>query len=184
MDSPSTVGGAPGCAGCPVPAHDGSDHHGPVRRIFGVTLLIFAACSSPSGDASRVAELPPIDGPGIRALLDELDRPAVVNVWASWCIPCRSEAPLLAEAAEEFRGEVVFVGVDVQDSQAGARAFIAEFGLDFDHYFDPGREVPAELGGVGVPITYFVAAGGEVIRIHNGILDEQLLALMLDELTG
>jgi cytochrome c biogenesis protein CcmG/thiol:disulfide interchange protein DsbE len=145
-------------------------------------LMILVACGSPSGDPTDGPELPEIDGPGIREILAELDRPAVVNVWASWCLPCRSEAPLLAAAHDEIGGEVVFIGIDVEDDRPSAREFIAEFGLDFDHYFDPDRKIPAELGGVGVPITYFVAPGGEIVDIHSGILDEPTLAVMLDEL--
>lgn len=145
-------------------------------------LMILVACGSPSGESTDGPELPEIDGPGIREILAELDRPAVVNVWASWCLPCRSEAPLLAAAHDEMGGEVVFIGIDVEDDRPSAREFIAEFGLDFDHYFDPDRKIPAELGGVGVPITYFVKPGGEIIDIHSGILDEPTLAVMLDEL--
>lgn len=147
-------------------------------------LVLLAGCSGVSPRPVGSADLPDIDGPGIRALLADVDRPSVINVWASWCLPCRSEAPLLAAAADEFAGEVVFIGIDVQDDRASAREFISEFGLAFDHYFDPVRAVPAELGGFGTPITYFAEAGGNIIHTHSGILDEQTLALMLDELTG
>lgn len=152
------------------------------KLLVGVLLLVVAACGAPSEGAATGEELPTIDGEGIRAVLAELDRPAVVNVWASWCLPCRSEAPLLAEAHRELGDEVTFIGIDVEDTMPDALEFIAEFGLEFDHYFDPHRGVPAELGGVGVPITYFVKPGGEIIDIHSGILDEPTLALMLDEL--
>lgn len=146
--------------------------------------MVVVACSSPSTQRTTQGDLPTIDGPGIRALLTELDSPAVINVWASWCIPCRSEAPLLAAAHREMSGDVLLIGIDVQDDQENAQEFIAEFGLDFDHYYDPTRAVPAELGGFGTPITYFVEAGGEIIDTHSGIIDEQTLALMLDELTS
>ncbi len=107
----------------------------------------------------------------------------VVNVWASWCLPCRAEAPLLREAARHFDGQVTFIGVDIQDKPAEAAAFIAEFGLDkFDHVADPDRSIPALLGGSGVPITYFVASGGEIVSTHIGIIDERSLVSGIDAL--
>lgn len=155
-----------------------------MRRLLVASALLLAACSGGVvADGDDSIELPEIDGPGIRAVLAELDRPAVVNVWASWCLPCRSEAPLLAAAHRRYGEEIAFIGVDVQDDRPSARAFIVEFGLDFTHYFDPGRAVPVELGGFGVPITYFVAPGGEIVHTHSGIIDEQTLALRIDELT-
>lgn len=146
-------------------------------------LVVLSACGAPPSPTAASPDLPTMDGPGIRRLLSELDRPAVVNVWASWCMPCRSEAPLLARAYRQHP-EVEFVGVAVEDNQTAAKDFIAEFGLGFDQYFDPNRSVPTELGGFGVPITYFASSAGEVIEIHSGVLDERTLALMIDELTS
>lgn len=157
-----------------------------MRRLTALVIAVavtLAACGAGTSTTAGPGDLPHIDGAGIRRVLAELEGPAVVNVWASWCLPCRSEAPLLATAAET-RPDITFIGVDVEDDQASAQKFIAEFGLDFDHYFDPDRAVPAELGGFGTPITYFVKADGAVVRTHSGILDEQTLALMLDEISG
>ena len=114
-------------------------------------------------------------------LIRDTNRPVVVNVWASWCIPCRSEAPLLRSAHTEFGDQVRLVGVDVQDSQASARAFIAEFEIPFENFYDRARLVPAALGGRGVPITYFFSAGGELVSVHSGVIDERTLALNIDE---
>ena len=145
--------------------------------------LVLSACSAAASPVGDRPDLPPIDGQGIRAILSDLDGPAVVNVWASWCLPCRSEAPLL-HSAHDRHPEVTFIGIDVEDAQPAAKQFIAEFGLDFDHYFDPRRAVPAELGGFGTPITYFVDGDGTVVDTHPGALDEQTLALMIDEISG
>ncbi len=168
------------------------DLHSPswvgARRRLGALLMVVvalaAACSGSTPDGAEASKLPPIDGQGIRDVLADLDRPAVINVWASWCLPCRSEAPLLAAASRNLGGQVAFIGIDVQDDRASALEFIAEFELDFDHYFDPDRAVPAELGGFGTPITYFADSDGKLISTHSGIIDERTLALMLDELTG
>jgi thiol-disulfide isomerase/thioredoxin len=95
---------------------------------------------------------------------------------------CRSEAPLFARAHAEHGAQIEFIGVDVQDSQAGAKAFLAEFELDFDHFFDPDRQVPNGYGGFGTPITLFFAPGGDLVSLHNGVVDERTLALNIDEL--
>lgn len=106
----------------------------------------------------------------------------MVNVWASWCLPCRSEAPLLDQAHAAYGDEIEFIGVDVQDSQQGAKRFLDEFGLDFDHLFDRNREIPNAYGGIGTPITMFFAPRGELVTIHNGVVDERSLAINIDEL--
>ena len=144
--------------------------------------LVLTGCAQGSSEGSSLADLPVTTADEFSAHLAALDKPAVVNVWASWCLPCRSEAPLLAQAHAEHGDRVEFIGVDVQDSQAGAKAFLAEFELDFDHFFDPDRQVPNAYGGFGTPITLFFAPGGELVSLHNGVVDERALALNIDEL--
>lgn len=145
--------------------------------------LVAAACSGPGGGAPVDAEpLPPIDGQLFQELVTTSDRPMVVNVWASWCIPCRSEAPLLRSAHATAGDQVRFIGIDVADTQEAALAFLAEFDLTFENYFDPDRTVPASLGRTGVPLTFFFRAGGELEYAHLGAIDERTLALHIDEL--
>jgi thiol-disulfide isomerase/thioredoxin len=148
-------------------------------------LLAFAlvACAPESVPVGEVPLLEPTTPTEVRDLLATSDQPVVLNVWASWCAPCRSEAPLLRAAAATHGDEIRFVGIDVRDDQGGARAFIAEFGLTgLDHYFDPTGAVPADLGGRGVPITFFFAAGGVQVSVHHGVIDERSLALAIDDL--
>ena len=153
-----------------------------MRRLSVVLVLLLAACSSPAGGDLRTPELPIINRAGLDELLTELDRPAVVNIWASWCLPCRAEAPLLQQAHASFGGQVEFIGIAYNDNQPGARQFLDEFDLPFPHYFDQPGEIVSDLGGFGVPRTYFFAPGGELIETHNGVIDEQTLALQIDEL--
>lgn len=156
-----------------------------LTRITWVLLLALtlAACSRDPGAGAGLADLPTTNAAEFEAHLADLDKPALVNVWASWCVPCRSEAPLLKQAHTEHGDEIEFIGVDVEDSQAGAKEFLAEFDLDFDHFFDRDRSVPNFYGGFGVPITMFFAPHGELITIHNGVIDERTLAINIDELT-
>lgn len=153
-----------------------------IAPVLTLALLV-AACSADgsAGSAGDAPELPTIDGPGIRTLIAEEPRPLVINVWASWCGPCRSEAPLLASAHARFGDAVRFVGIDTQDARTPAREFISEFGLEFEHWFDQPGAVRAELGGFGVPVTYFVKRDGSV-EVHPGIIDERALVLGLEEI--
>jgi len=156
-----------------------------MRRIIVVVALslLVAACGGTSVDVSAVPELPEVTAEEIASQLIASEDPVVVNVWASWCVPCRSEAPLLARAAEQ--DGVSFIGINVRDDQNGARGFIAEFFPDapIDHYFDRSGDIPVALGATrGVPITLFYAPGGELIRIHSGVIDERTLALQIDEI--
>jgi cytochrome c biogenesis protein CcmG, thiol:disulfide interchange protein DsbE len=145
-------------------------------------VLAVSACGGSGTDVSNRADLPPTTAEEFAAHLAALERPAVVNVWASWCLPCRSEAPLLDQAHAAYGNEIEFIGVDVQDTQQGAKRFLDEFGLDFDHFFDRNREIPNAYGGIGTPITMFFAPRGELVTIHNGVVDERSLAINIDEL--
>lgn len=109
----------------------------------------------------------------------------MLNVWASWCIPCRSEAPLLDSAAVAFGDEVRFIGLNVRDSQQDAREFVAEFLADapIEHLFDRTGDVPPAIGGnTAVPLTFFFDADGSLDHLHTGVIDERGLALQIDEL--
>jgi cytochrome c biogenesis protein CcmG/thiol:disulfide interchange protein DsbE len=151
--------------------------------VAAVLAALVGACGSASVDVSSIEPLEPTTPAGIRSVLAASDRPVVLNVWASWCAPCRSEAPLLRAAVDEYGDRVEFIGIDVRDSQDGARSFIAEFGLDgLTHLFDPTGAVPADLGGFGVPLTFFFSPGGDRQALHSGVIDERTLALQVDEL--
>jgi cytochrome c biogenesis protein CcmG/thiol:disulfide interchange protein DsbE len=152
-----------------------------VPRLLAAALVLLIACGG-SGESASPAELVSTDGAGITALLADSEKPVVLNVWASWCGPCRSEAPLLRAAFERHQGAIRFVGVAIQDRPTDSLRFLAEYGIGFENYSDPNRAVPATLGGFGVPITYFFAPGGELVATHSGIIDEQTLALNIDEL--
>ncbi|NIA25771.1 MAG: redoxin domain-containing protein [Gammaproteobacteria bacterium] len=148
--------------------------------VLVVTLLAAGCTASPSVTSGE--PLPTISPDEFTALLRASDKPVILNVWASWCGPCRSEAPLLRQAYEEFGSRVRFIGADVNDTQTGAQRFIAQYGLDFEHYFDPGSAIPTALRSTGVPHTFFFAPGGELRFSHHGMIDEQTLAIQIDDL--
>jgi cytochrome c biogenesis protein CcmG/thiol:disulfide interchange protein DsbE len=158
-----------------------------VKRIaLLLSLAVLAgACSGRDIDISAVPELAAATPESMGLLLAESDRPVVLNVWASWCIPCRSEAPLLERAAAEYGGDVRFIGINFRDSQTRAREFIAEFFPDapIEHVIDNDDRIPASLGGTfGVPQTFFFAQGGELVTFLPTVIDERTLALNIDEI--
>jgi len=144
--------------------------------------MTLSACSSePTGP------LPPAPTEIGRATYDTAiasGSPAVVNVWASWCLPCRSEAPLIAVGSTRHP-DVTFIGLNVKDSPGDAQEFMARYLDDADmvHFADSSGRIPIDLGaGPGVPVTFFYAADGSLAATHRGIIDEPTLARFLDEI--
>ena len=153
------------------------------KTVATLVLLVVSAACSATGDVGDVPPLPETSPGALQELLTNTERPVVLNVWASWCIPCRSEAPLLRAAHESFGSEVEFIGLNVRDAQDPARAFLNEFGLDgFTHYFDPSGSAQGSLGAGGVPLTLFFARGGDLVELHFGVIDDRALALNIDEI--
>ena len=144
--------------------------------------LALVGCRS-TESAETFAPLPETSPEALQQLLESSQQPLVLNVWASWCIPCRAEGPLLAAAHERFGDEVRFVGLNVRDNRIDAGEFIAEFELGgFEHYFDPTGAAQGSLGAGGVPLTFFFAPGGDQIELHFGVIDERTLAINVDEI--
>jgi cytochrome c biogenesis protein CcmG/thiol:disulfide interchange protein DsbE len=133
---------------------------------------------------TTVNALPTTDVAGFEALLDELvGTPVVVNVWAAWCEPCKDETPVLVEAAANKPG-VQFIGVDVQDSRAGAEAFLTTFGVTYPSLFDPPGAIQTELGMLGPPATFFYDAQGRQVDHVLGLLSADALNAGLAKIRG
>lgn len=95
--------------------------------------------------------------------------PVVVNQWASWCGPCRSEFPFFAKVAEKYEGRVAFLGVDSQDVRSAAEEFLESYPVPYPHYYDPKTEVARVFrGGRGWPTTAFYDAAGKLAFTHIG----------------
>lgn len=153
------------------------------RSLLLAVVVLAAACAAPPVADAEPPSPTTVDE--VRVLLAESAEPVVLNVWASWCVPCRSEAPLLSRASERYAGEVRMIGLNVRDAPGGAAGFIAEFFPEtgIEQLADAAGTIPVELGGSrGVPLTFFYEPGGELRHLHYGVIDERTLALQIDEL--
>ena len=106
----------------------------------------------------------------------------VVNFWASWCPPCRDEAPVLEKIWREYKDQgVVFVGVSFRDVPAKAMAFIEEFDITYPNGLDPYNRVSKAYGITGVPETFLIARDGQVVEHYIGPVSEAGLRAALKE---
>jgi cytochrome c biogenesis protein CcmG/thiol:disulfide interchange protein DsbE len=94
--------------------------------------------------------------------------PVVVNVWASWCGPCRFEFPALQKLSAKYGKRVAFLGVDSQDSADGAKTFLAEAPVPYPSYTDPDEGIAEEIGGRGLPSTAFYDREGQLCFLKQG----------------
>jgi cytochrome c biogenesis protein CcmG/thiol:disulfide interchange protein DsbE len=101
-------------------------------------------------------------------------RPLILNLWASWCVPCRDEMPALSEFASEHP-EVALLGVAVEDAVADSEEFAAEIGVSYPLSLGD-EEFRASYPSFGLPATYYVDGEGTIVEMINGIVDEEDLA--------
>lgn len=156
-----------------------------------LALAVLAGCAAggsngfrPAGTAQAMpidTVLPSVTGDDFEGILvGQHGRVVVVNVWASWCAPCRTEAPLLQAAANAYP-DVAFLGVDSKDSRAAALDFIDEFGLTYPNLYDEHGEVRQRLGLRGFPTTYIFGFDGALRASVVGGISEQRLAAQIQD---
>jgi cytochrome c biogenesis protein CcmG/thiol:disulfide interchange protein DsbE len=112
-----------------------------------------------------------------RVALDELrGTPVVLNFWASWCVPCREEAPTLERGWRRSRpAGVLFLGLNMQDLTGDARAFIREFDNTYLNVRDQSNGVARDWGVTGIPETFFITAKGRVVGHVIGVVSAERL---------
>lgn len=159
--------------------------------VVGFLLVtVFAPPSPTSGYEPRGDPMPlpreqlsPVDTEAFGRILVGLSgAPVVVNVWASWCGPCRAEMPLLEQAAGDYAGRVTFVGLASKDDRSSALNFLADVGVTYPNLFDHSGDVRSELGLRGFPTTYVFDGTGELRDAIVGGVSEQQLAALLDDI--
>jgi cytochrome c biogenesis protein CcmG, thiol:disulfide interchange protein DsbE len=114
-------------------------------------------------------ELPQLTGDGTIALASYRGKVVVLNFWASWCVPCREEAPALQSAWERYRGRgVVVLGVNAQDFAGDARGFVDRYDLTYPNVHDGPGSTLGKFGITGFPETMVVDRTGKIVRYQPG----------------
>ncbi len=172
-----------------------------MRRVWiVVTLLLVTACSPSSsyvkGEVVSCNSITQDSSVRNGIYLDCLDRtdgaslgalrgPMVVNVWGSWCGPCKEEMPYLRSFYDKAKGKVALIGVDVEEATFDdGRLFVERNGITWPNLYDPdGRS--RKYFGLGVPVTWFIAADGSVAGKKIGVLkNEKELITLTDKFLG
>jgi cytochrome c biogenesis protein CcmG/thiol:disulfide interchange protein DsbE len=136
-----------------------------VAGIVGAELL-----SGSGGGATRAAPALPRQTlvPPTVTVADLRGKPAAINFWASWCDPCRKEAPGIAALASSLRSRARLVGVDWSDSASGARDFIRRYRWRFSNLRDPNGTAGDAYGIRGLPTTFILNARGRIVQTLRG----------------
>jgi len=152
-----------------------------VAALLGL-LIWKVAFGRTTGAADELAEGKLVHAPAFT--LDRLDRDGslgvadlrgkavVVNFWASWCVPCRDEAPVLQKTFERYRDQgLVVLGVDVNDFRQDARRFMKRYGLSYPIVYDGKGSTVGKWGVRGFPETFFVDRTGKLVgeRIEGAV---------------
>ncbi len=169
------VGAATVIVGLIVLLGIGLANRSPVTGLSGFTRV---------GKPAPQIEFPVIGRSGNFDLASHAGTPVVVNFWASWCPPCRVEAPLLEAVSRQYTGEVQFVGVDIQDAEQDGIAYLDEYGITYPNGLDVDGKITVDYGVIGIPVTFFVGKTGIVERRYVGAVDEDAMVRWLDELVA
>lgn len=139
--------------------------------------------------ADRTADFTVYNADGSEVKLsDSFGKPIVVNFWATWCSPCRSELPAFNTLYEEYGGEVEFMMVNLTDGSretvSGVKRFSEKLGYTFPVYYDITSDAAKAYTIYSIPTTLFIAADGTLQAAHTGSMTESTLKEYIDELIG
>jgi cytochrome c biogenesis protein CcmG/thiol:disulfide interchange protein DsbE len=152
-----------------------------------LALLAYGFTTNPREIASPLLGRPaasfsvPLFDGGRFSLDEHRGKVVIVTFWASWCLPCREEAPMLEAAWRTHRERSVVVGINVQDAEPAARRFIEEFGLTFPNGPDAGGRITIDYGVYGIPELFVVGRDGQITYKHVGAVSDGTLARRIDE---
>lgn len=144
--------------------------------LLGFGLLSEGSAEVELGDPVPDRQLPKLDGEGTGSIAAERGNWVLVNLWASWCVPCREEAPALERFQQRFADrDVAVVGINVQDNSEDAGAFLREFPTSYLQLRSVGDERSDAFGATGVPENFLVDPRGRLRLIWRGPVDDRFL---------
>jgi cytochrome c biogenesis protein CcmG/thiol:disulfide interchange protein DsbE len=114
---------------------------------------------------------------------DAIDGPALINLWATWCGPCRAEMPAFQRVADSTEGVVSILGINEGEDVAAATAFLDDVDVTFGQYLDPDGAIIDRLRVAGLPATIVLDADGDVVSVHSGALDEDDIRELIEAAT-
>jgi len=146
-----------------------------------VGLLVYGLASKGSsgvgvGDIAPSSALPNLEGGGTGSLAEYKGQWVLVNIWASWCIPCKQEAPALETFQRQHGGpHFTVLGIDSRDLTDDGRAFVRRYGLTYPQLRDGDGSAAHEYGTTGVPENYLVDPTGRVqLHVVGPVTEESL----------
>jgi cytochrome c biogenesis protein CcmG/thiol:disulfide interchange protein DsbE len=152
-----------------------------VIGLLGFGLLSKGKAKIEVGDPVPDKALAVLDGSGEGKIADHRGEWVLVNLWASWCGPCRGEAPELERWYRDHRREgVTVLGINVQDNSEDALAFLDEFKTTYPQLRSVGDERSEAFGSTGVPENFLVNPKGKLALIWRGVVDENFLEENVD----
>jgi cytochrome c biogenesis protein CcmG/thiol:disulfide interchange protein DsbE len=137
-----------------------------------------------SGKLAPAIDLPRLNGDGNVSLASFRGRPVVVNFFASWCVPCRTEMPAFQAVSTQLKDRVAFMGVNHNDDRAGGLQLLADTGVRYPTGYDPNGRVAAAYGLFGMPSTLFIGADGRLLETHTGQITREQLEQTISRLFG
>jgi cytochrome c biogenesis protein CcmG, thiol:disulfide interchange protein DsbE len=153
--------------------------------MFVVAVIVISTVTTSGSPASAAHDAPvapsfaltPLDGSGQRISLSQYrGKPLIVNFWASWCIPCQRETPLLARWYKQQHGQVNLIGLDENDSAANALKFAHAKGVTYPIGTDGALAAANAYGVTGLPQTFFLNAKHRIVDRVYGAVTEAALA--------
>lgn len=135
------------------------------------------------GQPAPAFDLERLDAPGRVRLADLSEKVVIVNFYASWCVPCKEEAPALVRVWERYRkADVMFIGIVYQDSPQAAKDFHDRLGQTWPAALDDNGRTALAFGVFGIPETYFIGPDGVIAGRHIGPIDEATLTRGIEAL--
>jgi cytochrome c biogenesis protein CcmG, thiol:disulfide interchange protein DsbE len=147
-----------------------------VVGLLGFGLLSKGGAEIALGEPVPDEALPALPGPGQGTLAEHRGDWVLVNLWASWCVPCRDEAPVLERFARRHRNSnTTVVGINVQDNRDDALAFLRSHPVSYPQLRSVGDERSDAFGATGVPENFLVDPQGKLALIWRGPVDDRFL---------